>query len=33
MVEAQQMLQLTKKLEKRNNIIHYISRCDCQSPL
>ena len=29
-VEAQQMLQLTKKLEKRNNVIHYIPRHDCQ---
>ena len=28
-VEAQQMLQLTKKLEKRN-ITHYIPRHDCQ---
>ena len=30
MVEAQQMLQLTKKLEKLNNIIHYIPRHYCQ---
>ena len=30
MVEAQQMLQQTKKLEKRNNITHYIPRHDCQ---
>ena len=31
MVEAQQMLQLTKKLEKKcDNITHYIPRHDCQ---